>query len=79
MTQITALSVRTAKEFVFKTKLYYDVSDRIGGDMAEAKQSHQHPDYDQRIKGLEEQIKKLQKEVQDLKHKMETHDHPHTH
>lgn len=47
--------------------------------MAEAKQSHQHPDYDRRIKGLEEQIKRLQKEVQHLKHKMDTHDHPHTH
>lgn len=47
--------------------------------MAEGKQSHQHSDYDQRIKGLEEQIKRLQKEVRDLKHKMDTHDHPHTH
>jgi chaperonin cofactor prefoldin len=41
--------------------------------------SHLHPDYDQRIKVLEEQIKKLQNEVNDLKHKLETHDHPHTH
>jgi chaperonin cofactor prefoldin len=47
--------------------------------MAEAKQSHHHPDYDQRIKTLEEQIKKLEKEVRDLKQKLETHDHPHTH
>jgi prefoldin subunit 5 len=46
--------------------------------MAEAR-SHHHPDYDQRIKALKEQIKKLQKEVRDLKQKMETHDHPHTH
>jgi len=46
--------------------------------MAEA-HSHLHPDYDQRIKVLEEQVKKLQKEVQDLRHKVETHDHPHTH
>lgn len=29
--------------------------------MAEAKQSHHHPDYDQRIKALEEQIKKTRK------------------
>jgi predicted nucleic acid-binding Zn-ribbon protein len=50
-----------------------------GGNMSEAKQSHHHPDYDQRIKALEEQIKKLEKEVSDLKHKLETHDHPHTH
>jgi prefoldin subunit 5 len=55
------------------------ISDVHGGDMAEAKQSHHHPDYDQRIKALEEQIKKLQKEMQDLKQKLETHDHPHTH
>lgn len=47
--------------------------------MAETKQSHHHPDYDQRIKALEEQIKKLEKEVSDLKRKLETHDHPHTH
>jgi len=47
--------------------------------MAEAKQSHHHPDYDQRIKALEEQIKKLEKEVRELKQKLETHDHPHTH
>jgi len=39
--------------------------------MAETKQSHHHPDYDQRIKALEEQIKKLEKEVGDLKHKLE--------
>ena len=47
--------------------------------MAEAQHSHHHPDYDQRIKALEDQIKKLQKEMQDLKHKVETHDHPYTH
>jgi len=41
--------------------------------------SHHHPDYDQRIKTLEEQIRKMQKELQDLIHKMETHDHPHSH
>ena len=45
--------------------------------MAEAQ--HQHPNYDQRIKALEEQIKKLQKDLQDLKHKVDTHDHPHSH
>jgi peptidoglycan hydrolase CwlO-like protein len=49
-----------------------------GGAMAE-QHSHQHPDYDQRFKSLEDQLKKLQKEVQDLKHKIETHDHPHSH
>jgi len=41
--------------------------------------AHHHPDYDQRIKALEEQIKKMQKELQDLQHKVRTHDHPHTH
>lgn len=63
--------------------------------MVETKQSHHHPDYDQRpefhgemwahpgmeldqrIKAVEEQIKKLQNEVNDLKHKLEAHDHPH--
>jgi Skp family chaperone for outer membrane proteins len=40
---------------------------------------HHHPDYDQRFKALEEQLKKLQKELHDLKHKVETHDHPHSH
>jgi len=47
--------------------------------MAEKRDSHQHPDYDERIKTLEGQIKKLEKQVQELQHKMETHDHPHTH
>ncbi|HUO29815.1 MAG TPA: hypothetical protein VMU80_11405 [Bryobacteraceae bacterium] len=47
--------------------------------MAKAQDSHHQPDYDQRIKALEDQIKKLQNEVGDLKHKLETHDHPHTH
>jgi len=46
--------------------------------MAEAQHSHRHPDYDQRIRALQEQIKKMQKEIQDLRHKLETHDHPHT-
>lgn len=40
---------------------------------------HHHPDYDQRIKALEDQIKKLQKEIQELQHKMDTHNHPHSH
>jgi chaperonin cofactor prefoldin len=44
-----------------------------------AEDKHHHPDYDERIKALEEQIKKLQKDVHDLKHKVETHDHPHSH
>jgi len=43
------------------------------------KQAHNHPDYDQRIKALEDQIKKLQKDIHELQHKMETHDHPHSH
>ncbi len=34
--------------------------------MAEAKHSHNHPDYDQRVKALEEQVMKLEKEVRDL-------------
>ena len=47
--------------------------------MVEAQHSHHHPDYDQRIRALEEQVKKLEKEVRDLKQKLETHDHPHAH
>ena len=47
--------------------------------MAKAQDTHHHADYDQRIKVLEEQIKKLEKEVSDLKRKLETHKHPHTH
>jgi uncharacterized protein YlxW (UPF0749 family) len=46
--------------------------------MAES-QSHHHPVYDQRIKAIEEQVKNLQQQVRELQHKMETHDHPHTH
>ena len=47
--------------------------------MADAEHSHHHPDYDQRIKALEEQIKKLHQEMRDLKHRLDTHDHPHSH
>jgi Skp family chaperone for outer membrane proteins len=47
--------------------------------MPKTPESHYHQDYDERIKAVEEQIKKLQKEMQDMKHKLETHDHPHTH
>jgi peptidoglycan hydrolase CwlO-like protein len=47
--------------------------------MAEQKASHKHPDSDQRIKALEEQVKKLQNEVRGLQQKMETHNHPHSH
>jgi len=47
--------------------------------MADAKQGHHHPDYDQRIKAIEEQTKKLQQQVRELQQKLETHDHPHTH
>lgn len=47
--------------------------------MAEKRDSHRHPDYDDRIKTLEAEVKKLQKQVEELQHKLETHDHPHTH
>lgn len=47
--------------------------------MAEEQTGHKHPDSDQRVQALEEQMKKLQQEVRDLQRKMETHDHPHTH
>jgi TolA-binding protein len=57
--------------FDLKDALYYDHVRLQGGDMAEAQHSHRHPDYDQRIGALEEQIKKMQKEIQDLRHKLE--------
>ena len=41
--------------------------------------SHKHPEVEQRMKALEQQMKKLEKEVRDLQHRLETHDHPHTH
>jgi len=41
--------------------------------------SHKHPEVEQRVKALERQIKKLEKEVHGLRHKFKTHDHPHTH
>jgi len=47
--------------------------------MADTKQTHHHPDSDQRIKAIEEQMKKLQQQVRELQQKMETHDHPHSH
>lgn len=47
--------------------------------MADAKQGHHHPDYDQRIKAVEDQMKKLQQQVRELQQKLDTHDHPHTH
>jgi len=41
--------------------------------------SHKHPEVEQRVKALEQKIKKLEEDVRDLQHKLETHDHPHTH
>lgn len=41
--------------------------------------SHKHPEVEQRVKALEQQMKKLVKEVHDLQQKLKTHDHPHTH
>jgi len=46
--------------------------------MAAQQTSHKHPDSEQRIKTLEEQVKKLQ-QVRDLQQKLQTHDHPHSH
>ncbi len=47
--------------------------------MAEQQTGHKHPDTEQRIKSLEEQLKKVQNEVRDLQQKLQTHDHPHSH
>jgi len=52
---------------------------RVGGSMADKRDSHHHPDYDQRIKALEEQVKKLDQELQQVRQKLDTHDHPHSH
>lgn len=47
--------------------------------MAEQQAGHKHPDSDQRLKTLEDHVKKLQQEVRDLQQKLQTHDHPHSH
>lgn len=47
--------------------------------MAVKQHSHKHPEVEQRVKALEQKVKKLEKTVNDLQHKLETHDHPHTH
>jgi len=47
--------------------------------MADKQTGHKHPDSDQRIKTLEEQLKKVQHEIRDLQQKLQTHDHPHSH
>ena len=47
--------------------------------MAEPRHSHQHPDYNKRIKTLEKLVAKLGKQVDDIQHKLKTHRHPHTH
>jgi len=47
--------------------------------MAEAGHSHQHPDYNKRIKTLEKLVKKLEKQVDEVLHRLKTHRHPHTH
>lgn len=43
------------------------------------KQAHHHPNYDKRIKTVQDQLKKLQRQVRELEKKFKTHDHPHTH
>ncbi|MGO8795224.1 MAG: hypothetical protein ACLQLC_10410 [Candidatus Sulfotelmatobacter sp.] len=47
--------------------------------MADQQHGHQHPEVEQRVKALEERVKKLEKELHDIQHKVETHDHPHSH
>lgn len=47
--------------------------------MADNQSTHKHPDSDQRIKALEEQVKKLEQQLGELQHKVQTHDHPHSH
>ncbi|HYB59867.1 MAG TPA: hypothetical protein VEH50_00160 [Methylomirabilota bacterium] len=44
--------------------------------MAEQEAGHKHPDSNQRIEILEEQVKKLQQVVRVQQQKMRTHDHP---
>jgi len=40
---------------------------------------HKHPEVEQRVKALEEKIKKLEKTALDLQNQLKTHDHPHDH
>jgi multidrug resistance efflux pump len=47
--------------------------------LKEKHDQHGHPDYDQRLKQLEAAVKQLQKQVQEVQHKLDTHHHPHTH
>jgi len=47
--------------------------------MTDKQTSHIHPDSEKQIKDLVGQLKKLQKDVHDLQHKAQTHDHPHAH
>jgi ribosome-associated translation inhibitor RaiA len=51
----------------------------MGGDMADSRHSHQHPDYAQRIKALEKLVGKLGKQLNDVRRKLKTHHHAHTH
>jgi chaperonin cofactor prefoldin len=47
--------------------------------MADNQATHKHPESDQRIKAIEEQVKKLEQRLSDLENKVRTHDHPHSH
>ena len=49
------------------------------GHMTELLHSHQHPDYNKRIQALENLVKKLEKQIDKIQHKLKTHRHPHTH
>jgi len=51
----------------------------MGGDMTETGRSHRHPDYNKRIKTLEKLVKKLEKQIDEVQHRLKTHGHPHTH
>lgn len=47
--------------------------------MPVSKHSHQHPDYNKRIKALEKLVKKLDAQLHEVRQRLKTHRHPHTH
>jgi ABC-type Fe3+-citrate transport system substrate-binding protein len=47
--------------------------------MTISKHSHQHPDYNKRIKALEKLVKRLGKELGEIRKRLKTHRHPHIH
>jgi hypothetical protein len=47
--------------------------------MTASRQSHQHPDYNKRIKALEKLVKRLDKKLDEVHHRLKTHRHSRIH